>query len=147
MNAGTDALASRQNVGGFDSSVAYNVNRWLAAEGDLAAYYKTINIVGVGTYGFNDYLVAGGPRLTVRKFFIHALVGMDHQANNLYFEGPGPSSGNTVLAAELGGGVQWKVSRHFGVRTSADYLLTQFDGWIQSSVRVTAGVVFDLGKL
>ena len=80
MNAGTDSLASRQNVGGFDSSVDYNVNRWLAAEGNLAAYYKTINIIGVGTYGFNDYLVAGGPRLTVRKVFIHALVGMDHQA-------------------------------------------------------------------
>ncbi len=147
MNAGTDGLASRQNVNGFESSVAYNINHWLAAEGNAAAYYKSITILNVGTFGFNDYLIAGGPRLTVRKFFIHALVGMDHQANNLYFDGPGPSSGNTVLAAELGGGVQWKVARHIGVRTSADYVLTQFDGWIQSSVRVTAGVVFDLGKL
>jgi len=147
MNAGTDGLASRQNVNGFESSIAYNVNRWLAAEGNVAAYYKSITILNVGTFGFNDYLVAGGPRVTVRKVFFHALVGMDHQANNLYFDGSGPSSGNTVLAAELGGGVQWKVARHIGVRTSADYVLTQFDGWIQSSVRVTAGVVFDLGKL
>ena len=147
MNAGTDGLASRQNVNGFESSVAYNVNRWLAAEGNVGAYYKSITIINVGTFGFNDYLIAGGPRLTVRKMFIHGLIGMDHQANNLYFDGPGPSSGNNVLAAELGGGVQWKVARHIGVRTSADYVLTHFDGWIQSSVRVTAGVVFDLGKL
>ena len=147
MNAGTDALANRQNVNGFESSVAYNVNRWLAAEGNVAAYYKTITILDVGTFGFHNFLIAGGPRLTVRKVFIHGLIGMDHLANNIYFDGAGPSSGNTVLAAELGGGVQWKVARHIGVRTSADYVLSQFDGWIQSSVRVTAGVVFDLGKL
>jgi hypothetical protein len=145
MNAGTDGLANRQNVNGFESSVAYNVNRWLAAEGNVAAYYKTITILNVGTFGFHNFLVAGGPRLTVRKVFIHGLIGMDHLANNLYFDGAGPSSGNTVLAAELGGGVQWKVARHIGVRTSADYVLSEFDGWIQSSVRVTAGVVFDLG--
>ena len=147
MNAGVDALANRQNMNGFESSVAYNVNRWLAAEGNVAAYYKTITILNVGTFGFHSYLVAGGPRVTVRKVFIHGLIGMDHLANNSYFDGPGPSSGNNVLAAELGGGVQWKVARHIGVRTSADYVLSEFDGWIQSSVRVTAGVVFDLGKL
>ena len=89
MNAGTDALANRQNVGGFESSVAYNINHWLAAEGNADGYYKTITIIGVGTFGFNDYLIAAGPRLTVRKLFIHALVGMDHQANNLYFRRPG----------------------------------------------------------
>jgi hypothetical protein len=147
MNAGTGALASRQNVGGFESSVAYNVNHWLAAEGSVTGYYKTINIVGEGTFGFHDYLVAGGPRLTVRKVFVHGLIGMDHLANNIYFDGVGPSPSNNALAAELGGGVQWKVARHFGVRTSADYVLSEFEGYIQSSFRVTAGVVFDLGKL
>jgi hypothetical protein len=147
MNAGTDGLANRQNVGGFESSVAYNVNRWLAAEGNVAAYYKTINIIGVGTFGFHDYLLAGGPRVNVRKVFIHTLVGMDHLASNTYFDGFGPSSGNNVLAAELGGGVQWKVARHIGLRTSADYVLSRFEGYIQSSVRVTVGVVFDFGTL
>ena len=147
MNAGTDALANRQNLSGLDSSVAYNVNRWVAAEGDVAAYYKTITILGVGTFPYHDYLIAGGPRVTVRKFFLHGLIGMDHLTNHTYFYGPGPSTGNNVLAAELGGGVQWKVASHIGVRTSVDYVMSKFDGWIQSSVRVTGGVVFNLGRL
>ena len=147
MNAGTGALANRQSVGGFESSVAYNVNHWLAAEGSVNGYYKTINIIGEGTFGFHDYLLAAGPRLTVRKVFVHGLIGMDHLANNIYFDGLGPSPSNNALAVELGGGVQWKVARHFGVRTSADYVLSEFEGYIQSNFRVTAGVVFDLGKL
>ncbi len=147
MNAGTGALANRQSVGGFESSVAYNVNHWLAAEGSANGYYKTINIIGEGTFGFHDYLLAAGPRLTVRKVFVHGLIGMDHLANNIYFDGLGPSPSNNALAVELGGGVQWKVARHLGVRTSADYVLSEFEGYIQSNFRVTAGVVFDFGKL
>ena len=146
MNAGTGALANRQNVAGFDSSVAYNVNRWVAAEGDVTGLYKSINIINVGTYGFHDYLLAAGPRVTIRKFFIHGLIGMDHLANNIYFDGMGPSPSNNSLAMELGGGVQWKVARHLGVRTSADYVMSKFEGYVQSSVRVTAGVVYDIGQ-
>lgn len=147
MNAGTDNLANRQNVSGFDASVDYNINHFLAAEGDVAAGYKNITILNVGTFGFHNYLLAVGPRVTVSKFFLHGLIGTDHLANNTYFDGNGPSVGNSVLAAELGGGVQWKVASHMRVRTSADYVLTEFEGYIQSSVRVTAGLVFDLGKL
>ena len=84
----------------------------------------------------------------MRKVFVHGLIGMDHLANNIYFRQPlSHLPSNNALAVELGGGVQWKVARHFGVRTSADYVLSEFEGYIQSNFRVTAGVVFDLGKL
>jgi hypothetical protein len=147
MNAGTSALANRQNLSGFESSVAYNVNRWLAGEANFGGYYKTIQILNVGTYGFHDYTIMGGPRFNIRKAFFHGLVGMDHLAGSTNFYETGASASDNVLAAALGGGVQWKFSRQLALRTSADYLLSRFEGATQSNFRVTAGIVFEAGSL
>ena len=147
LNAGTNGLAARQNVAGFEGSVAVHVNKWLAGEGDIGGYYKTIQITNVGTYGFHDYTVMGGPRFNIRKAFFHALVGIDHLAGSANFYQAGASSSDNALAGAVGGGVQWNVSRQFALRTSADYLLSRFEGLTESNFRVTLGIVFQAGSV
>lgn len=147
LNAGTNGLASRQNVAGFEGSVAVHVNKWMAGEGDVGGYYKTIQITNVGTYPFRDYAMMGGPRFNIRKAFFHALVGIDHLAGSTNFYQMGGTSSDNSLAGAAGGGVQWNVSRQFAVRTSADYLLSRFEGLTESNVRVTMGIVFQKGSV
>jgi hypothetical protein len=147
LNAGTNGLANRQNVAGFEGSVAVHVNRWLAGEGSIGGYYKTIQITNVGTFGFHDYTMMGGPRFNIGKAFFHGLVGIDHLTGSANFYQVGASSSDNALAGAFGGGVQWNVSRQFAVRTSADYLLSRLGGLTQSNFRVTMGIVFQAGSL
>jgi opacity protein-like surface antigen len=147
LNAGTSALTSRQNLNGFESSAVINVNRWLAAEGNVSAYYKSLQILNVGTFGFHDYAFMGGPRFNVRKMFLHGLVGVDHLAGSTNFFATSASSSDNAIAAAVGGGVQWKVSRMLAVRTSADYVLSRFEGATQSNFRITTGIVFQAGSV
>lgn len=147
LNAGTSGLASRQNVVGVEGSASVNVNRWLAGEGNFGGYYKTISILNVGTFGFHDYTVMGGPRFNIRKAFFHALVGIDHLTGSTNFYAVNASSSDNALAGAFGGGVQWNVSRHFALRTSADYLLSRFQGLTQNNFRVTTGIVYEVGSV
>jgi hypothetical protein len=147
LNAGTSGLASRQNVIGFEGSVAINANRWLAGEANFSGYYKTIQILKVGTFGFHDYAAMGGPRFHISKAFVHALVGIDHMTGNANFYGVSGSASANVLAGAVGGGVQWNVSRQFALRTSADYFLSRFGGLTQNNFRVTLGIVFEAGSV
>jgi hypothetical protein len=147
LNAGTSALASRQNVVGFEGSVAVHLNTWLAGEGNFGGYYKTLTILNVGTFGFHDYMAMGGPRFNISKAFVHALVGIDHMTGSANFYGVNGSASANVLAGAVGGGVQWNVSRQFALRTSADYVLSRFGGLTQNNFRVTLGIVFEAGSV
>ena len=147
MNAGTSGLASRQNVVGFEGSVAINANRWLAGEANFGGYYKTLTILNVGTFGFHDYTAMGGPRFNIRKAFVHALVGIDHLTGSANFYTTNGTSRDNALAGAFGGGVQWNVSRQFALRTSADYVLSRFGGLTQNNFRVTLGIVFEAGSV
>jgi hypothetical protein len=147
LNAGTSGLASRQNVVGFEGSVSINANRWLAGEANFSGYYKTIQILNVGTFGFRDYAAMGGPRFNIRKTFFHALVGIDRLTGSTNFYAAGTTSSDNVLAGAVGGGVQWNVSRQLALRTSADYLLSRFGGLTQNNFRVTLGIVFEAGSV
>jgi hypothetical protein len=147
LNAGTSALTSRQNVAGFEGSVSINANRWLAGEANLGGYYKTLNILSVGTFSFRDYTAMAGPRFNMRKAFFHALVGIDHMTGSTNFYAAGATSSSNVLAGAVGGGVQWNVSRQFALRTSADYVMSRFGGLTQNNFRVTLGIVFEAGSV
>lgn len=146
MNAGTNELTSRQNVIGFEGSVAINANRWLGGELNLSGYYKTIDIVNVATVSFRDYAAMAGPRLNTHKAFFHVLVGIDHLAGVTNFYAVNSSPDN-VLAGAAGGGVQWNVARQLALRTSADYVMSRFGGVMQNNFRVTLGVVFQAGSV
>jgi len=146
LNAGTNALTSRQNVVGFEGSVAVHVNTWIAGEANFSGYYKTLTIVNVGTFGFHDYIAMAGPRLNMHKAFFHVLGGIDHLSGVTSFYSVATSS-NNVLAGAAGGGVQWNVARHLALRASADYVMSRFGGVMQNNFRVTLGVVFEAGSV
>src|SRR5579859_633844 len=146
LNAGTSGLSSRQNVIGFEGSVAVNVNRWLGGEANFGGYYKTLNILNVGTFAFHDYTAMGGPRLNMHKAFFHALVGIDHLSGVTNFYSVAISS-NNVLAGAAGGGVQWNVARNLALRASADYVMSRFGGVMQNNFRVTLGIVYEVGSV
>ncbi len=146
LNAGTNALTSRQNVVGFEGSVAVHVNTWIAGEANLSGYYKTLTIVNVGTFGFHDYMAMAGPRLNMHKAFFHVLGGIDHLSGVTNFYSVATSS-NNVLAGAAGGGVQWNVARHLALRASADYVMSRFGGVMQNNFRVTLGVVYEAGSI
>ena len=147
LNAGTSGLATRQSVSGLEGSVAIHVNRWLAGEANIGAYYKTLQIINIGTFGFHDFLMVGGPRVNFHKMFVHALVGMDHLAGSTNFYSVNGTATDNALAAAVGGGVQWSVTRQFAVRASGDYVMSRFEGVMQNNVRVTMGLVFQLGSV
>ena len=147
LNAGTSGLATRQSVSGLEGSVAIHVNRWLAGEANIGAYYKTLQIINIGTFGYHDFLMVGGPRVNFHKMFVHALVGMDHLAGSTNFYSVNGTATDNALAAAVGGGVQWSVTRQFAVRASGDYVMSRFEGVMQNNVRVTMGLVFQLGSV
>lgn len=155
LNAGTGGLSARQNVVGFEGSVVVHVTTLLAGEASVGGYYKTLNIVPTGTFAFHNYTLMGGPRFNIRKAFFHALVGIDHLPCNAVFYAPNgassctttPSYSDNVLAGAGGGGVQWNISRQLALRTSADYVLSRFQGLTQSNFRITLGVVFEAGSV
>ena len=146
MNAGTSGLTSRQSVIGFEGSVSINVNRWLAGEANFGGYYKTLDIINVATVNYHDYSAMAGPRFNLHKAFFHALVGIDHLAGSTNFYA-GTNPHDNALAAAVGGGVQWSVTRQFALRTSADYVMSRFGGLTQNNIRVTLGIVYQVGSI
>lgn len=134
----------RQNANGWQSSITLNANRWLAAEGAFNWYYKG-NPLSVAT--FYDYSAMGGPRVSVRSFFVHALFGLDRLTASL--DGSPAFSQNSIAGA-LGGGAEWRIRPHWGVYTSADYVLSRHSlpgsaAATQNNIRVSAGIVFRIG--
>jgi opacity protein-like surface antigen len=146
FNADTNGLTSRQSLNGWETSVSVNANRWLAGEGDFSGYYKN-NIFGSGVNA-RDYGYSAGPRFNFRPAFFHVLLGVDHLSGSY----AGLSASQNSFAMALGGGVQWKIAPHWGVRASSDWVLTHHNilggsrvG--QNNFRVGVGVVYVFGSV
>jgi opacity protein-like surface antigen len=147
LNAGTNGLTTRQSISGVEASVSVHINPWLAGEANLGAYYKTLQILNVGTFPYHDYTMMGGPRVNFHRMFVHALVGIDHLAGSANFYSVNTATSDNALAGAVGGGVQWSVTRQFAVRASGDYMMSRFEGITQNNVRVTLGLVFQMGSV
>jgi membrane-associated protease RseP (regulator of RpoE activity) len=91
--------------------------------------------------------------------WIWALVGGDHLTGsvNIPSVGGGSASQNSFAAA-FGGGVQWKVTPHWAVRGSADYVLTRHNilnlipgvsasVQTQNNFHASVGIVFLVGGM
>ena len=102
------------------------------------------------------YTALVGPKITPlghRKLtpFGHVLfgVGIDGTAVPAFSGYPGNSSGKTVHAWEVGGGMDLKLGSHWGVRLiQADYGVAKFLGDKiprQGSGRVSFGIVYRFG--
>jgi hypothetical protein len=149
----------RQNANGWEVAAAFNVNPWLAVEGDFGGYYKDVSLgTGVPDLKLHAYSYTGGPRFNYRArsatTFFHALLGGDNLSGSI--SGVGSASQNS-LAVAIGGGVEWKIKpqSRWAIRGSADYVLTRhniahalgFSGpdLTQNNFRASVGVVYMFG--
>jgi hypothetical protein len=155
VNIDTNDLSSRQNANGWEAAISGNFNKWFAVEGDVNGYYKTYNITESGATAsvkVTDYSYAAGPRINFKPIFIHALFGGDHLTGTVTVSGvSGSASESQDGAAGLaGGGVQFKVSGHWSIRASADYVFTRHNilggpSVTQNNYRAGAGIVYSFG--
>lgn len=136
--------ASRQNFNGWEASGLLNLNKWLGAEGDLSGYYKS-NIAGTNVDG-HDYLFVGGPRISLRPLFFHALFGANHATVSTSLAGVTSSASDSAFATVLGGGIEWKIARQWAVRPSLDYVLTRHAATSQNDIRFGVGIAYAFGR-
>jgi opacity protein-like surface antigen len=121
---------------GFDTSVTGYFNKNLGIEGNVDGHFrnKTFNIstsasgpfTPVST-DFRSFNFMGGPhvRFTTSNSkvtpYLHALVGGNNSKVSGSATGVAVSESSTDFALKLGGGIDFGVSDHVGVRLSADY--------------------------
>ena len=140
----------RDSFNGWEASAAFKLVPHLGAEVDFGGGYSSTN-------GHSDslrtYLV--GPRISADfhgvSIYGHALFG------ELIFSGAsGYANGNGSFATTLGGGADYWISRHIGVRLiQADYLRNNNTAAAQSGTggigpgnnfRIATGAVFRFGR-
>jgi outer membrane immunogenic protein len=120
---------------GGSSTVALNLNHWLAAVGDFGLYHTSYIAPGLaaGTYTF-------GPRFSYRHWdrvtpFAQVLLG-------------GARSGVNALAFGTGGGADIALDKRgrFAVRPQLEYFGFRANGSATNTLRVGIGLVFRIGK-
>ena len=147
------------NFNGGSGSAAYNLTPWLGVVGDFGGYHWSQDgtDANVITYLF-------GPRISMRRGpitpFAQVLFGGAHGSGSatcesstvrVHSDGSGfggecGSGSENAFAMALGGGVDWNLTDHIGIRMiQAEYLLTRFGfggpSYSQNNARISAGVV------
>ncbi|MGH9432898.1 MAG: outer membrane beta-barrel protein [Terriglobia bacterium] len=155
---------------GWDAAVTSNVNRWLGVEVNFSDHYGTsaqdLEVLSVspaaGPFAYTPrFTFLAGPHFSLRSAsrvtpFVHALFGgVQGKATTLSTDVPcGPaispcsvSKSQTAFDMEFGGGLDLKATRHISIRViEGDYQRADFGGNPQNDVRISAGIVFTLGK-
>jgi len=157
-------------LNGGSTSLAYNFNRHLGLVADFGGYDDSqirFNITGiipstVVNASGTAYTYLLGPRLSFRSQrritpFAQVLFGGVH-ASDVTISSGCTGIGCTVLPAEnkfaitAGGGMDFRVQRHFSIRIlQAEYLMTRFEntntgaGATQNDMRLSSGIVFRFG--
>jgi hypothetical protein len=166
---------------GGDGQFIYNFNKWISAVGDFGAVNKPN--VGIVNAQNTTAFAYGGPRFYYRRHrlspfgqvlfggaFRHvstkvtALTSIDTPnlpvvAPSNLFPGPlavvtaGLSNTQNAFSMRTGGGLDYRLSRHFSVRAvEVDYILTRFPNLStgvrenQSSIAASAGIIFTFGE-
>ena len=112
------------------------------------------------------YTYSAGPQFNIRHFkpvtfFIRPALGSLHEVATLHpgdpfaqqvaltLAGPSFQKTDTVVFYGFGGGMDFNISKHFGIRTAADYvhysMFTNVLGSSQNSVRFSVGPTFRFG--
>jgi opacity protein-like surface antigen len=138
--SGTFGVAS--NFNGWNAEAQYNLRRWLGIVADVSGHYGTPITASSGVSGLpntNEYSFLAGPVFSFNTRtrmtpFVHALFGWDRLSVNASTLSGLPSPAASVATAysdfamALGGGVDYKLSRHLAVRVGQfDYLYTGHD--------------------
>jgi outer membrane immunogenic protein len=138
MNGGNATFAWPVKPGSF--ALAADVTVAYAGTVSTSADSLTLSVFTAG----GRYL----PKLTHSPLqpFGQVLVGLAHSSGTLVQgSNPGAANAGAAFAANVGGGLDLKTSRHFSIRlVEADYLVTTFDNGSnnhQNNIRIGAGVV------
>jgi opacity protein-like surface antigen len=142
--------------GGF-ASVDYNFFRWIGLEGEFLRVTGTVHFPTLPPESLDVYTALIGPKiypLGHRKLtpFAHVLFGAGILGSAVpAFAGyGGNSSTKEVTAFELGGGLDFNLASHWGIRLiQLDYGDSKFLGPTvprQGSKRVSVGVVYRFGQ-
>jgi hypothetical protein len=133
----TLGFANDSNLEGYNVSAAFNIFRFLGVAGELSGQYGPhIN--------FRDMAV--GPQYLRRMgkviVFGHFLYGKGRT-----FDSIGSAGGDTNWAYLIGGGADLDYRHHLAIRVlQVDYVHSEVLGAKQQSVRVSAGVVYHIGR-
>ena len=148
---------------GFVGSFSTNLRSWAAAEAEVGGQYQneSFSVAGV-PYSMNAgfYSFLAGPRVAYRRGrtspFAHTLFGL---ARTIAYDKAtvNATSGTAFFPYEnglgvlIGGGMDYRVSRHISMRTQVDYFVTQPNGGLgtvtQNNFRVVGGIVFNFGGM
>jgi opacity protein-like surface antigen len=134
------------NLNGWNGAMQYNTSRSIGFKADVSGHYGTpVAGTTVNSYSFLfgpviSSRVEGSPGFTP---FLHGLVG----ANRVSASTAGLNASDTAFAMALGGGLDVKAARRVSARlVQVDYLFTKHGtATHQNNIRVSAGVVFQLG--
>jgi opacity protein-like surface antigen len=153
-----------QNLNGWQFGVQENLNGWFGGVVEVGGSYLTkITTVAQSSSAkeqlrvrLHSYNFMAGPQFTLRSSatiqpFARALIGgaFTNDSINilinsvpLFSESREDDSG---WAFGGGGGIDWNVSKHLGVRVGADYIRSTLFNFTQSNVRGTASLVYRWG--
>jgi outer membrane protein OmpA-like peptidoglycan-associated protein len=137
-----DSSPDRESLNGWNLQPSINLNRWFSFTFDGGGYYGSPHGVT-----FHDYTFMGGPTLTLRKEhvapFVHALFGADHLGASVHNEG---SVSDTSFALAVGGGLDFPIKEHFGIRLAqVDWLRTTHFSEDQNNIRLSTGLLLMFG--
>jgi opacity protein-like surface antigen len=147
--------ASRVNLNGADGNIVLNITERWGATLD-SSYSRTGDVLSTGHGGSNLNFLAGPVFYLAdrgnARIFVNGLVGAS-RVDSAVPTGPTTFLGGQVtrLSFAFGAGVEYDLSRSFGVRGGADYLRTTFIDSTgkdqgQNNLRVVVGLVFKLGN-
>ena len=138
LGAPSGTFGAASNFNGWNAEAQYNALPWLGIVADFSGRYGTpitaSSASGVsGLPKLSAYSFLFGPVLSYKTKarmtpFVHALFGWDRSRLSASTLSGWPSSTYTDFAMAFGGGLDYKLSRHFAVRVGQlDYLYTGHD--------------------
>lgn len=159
--SGTPTATGRGNLNGWNVSGEVKVFRWIGVVADFDGNYGSAPETGLDPLFFKPptylhttfYSYLFGPRVSVEigriRPFAEALVGAASQhVEFTSFE----SADDKHLATAYGGGIDYRLSKHFGWRLEGDYvgsrlfrgLQSGFTTPVQHNFRFSTGLLFRL---
>ena len=138
FDSSTLGFLGSSDLNGWNGAVAGNFTKHFGLVGEVSAQSGS-------NLRFLDFLV--GPQVSYRKrgatFFGHVLFGKGKTRVDL--PNVGDDSGRAIA---VGGGVDFAVTSHFGIRLiQADYLNSHTFQQAQSNLRFSAGIVYRWGTV
>ncbi|HEU5336500.1 MAG TPA: outer membrane beta-barrel protein [Terriglobales bacterium] len=152
-----DGGAGRVGGNGWNTGGTFFMNNWLGFEGNVAGATNSqsgsVTVAGTtfsGSASDKHYTYVFGPRVQFghgrTNPFVHALFGVDHESVSASLLGVSSSVSDNAFASAWGGGLEYGFSKHLGVVTDADYLMTRHASATQNNIRVSAGLSFRFGS-